>query len=474
MQRTNIDYLTHTWNPIAMRCTPVSPGSANYWHLRMCKRKAKNPRLTEDVQNASSGGPPVLIEKELATPLTIRESAMIGVQYMGDLFYEAVTFENIDSVWWTMSVAREHVFLVLTKRPERCLEYWQHRLALGFTDGNRKNIWLGTSCENQEWADKRIPELLKIPAAVRFLSLEPLLSEINIKKYLTCGPVGVECGHEHTNKSQTSRRTSNEGREERGNSNRQPRADMACQDEKGIEEQAGGNTNNRSQTATGRKHGTEVPSSQADVEREANARNSSSAGMEVFQRQDSVGFDDQSQERDKDRQPAQKFGVGHVFTTDTAHAGCAEKGEGVESMGGEKRKCQAHERSSGRDQGDVCRRETHPKSDRREIRGSISDNISNSQGEQSYQTGGALQGLHISPTETNHAPQQQGPIQFCIIGCESGPGARPCKLEWVHSIVEQCKTAGVPVWVKQIPINGKANTNMDDWPEWARVRQLPN
>jgi len=75
-----------------------------------------------------------------------------------------------------------------------------------------------------------------------------------------------------------------------------------------------------------------------------------------------------------------------------------------------------------------------------------------------------------------------GPIDFTsytkmpdwfIVGGESGPGARPMKLEWVENIVGQCQSAGVPVFVKQLHINGKLSKNMDAWPEELRVREYP-
>ena len=64
-------------------------------------------------------------------------------------------------------------------------------------------------------------------------------------------------------------------------------------------------------------------------------------------------------------------------------------------------------------------------------------------------------------------------LDHIIVGCESGPKARPCKLEWVRSIIGQCREAGVPCYVKQIPVNGKASTNPEDWPEDVRIREMP-
>ena len=70
--------------------------------------------------------------------------------------------------------------------------------------------------------------------------------------------------------------------------------------------------------------------------------------------------------------------------------------------------------------------------------------------------------------------QCRGPrLSLVIVGCESGPGRRPCKLEWVESVVGQCREAGVPVFVKQLDIGGRVVTDLARFPKWAQVRQRP-
>jgi protein gp37 len=127
---------------------------------------------------------------------------------MSDTFHKSVPFEFIDKIFAVMALCRQHTFQVLTKRPERMAEYlartaksisffdeaarsFGHTLRFEFEGSNvglcpwpLKNVWLGTSCEDQEAADERIPYLLKCPASVRFLSCEPLLGPINLNKNL--------------------------------------------------------------------------------------------------------------------------------------------------------------------------------------------------------------------------------------------------------------------------------------------------
>ncbi len=175
MNRTGIEYLTHTWNPIAMRCTRVSAGCANCWHLAMANRLGGNESMGEDRRAAYRGdGPPVLREDELTAPLTLRKPAVIGVQFMGDIFHDAVLFKWIVSIFQIMQACPQHTFCILTKRPGPTLEYLS-------TDGYpSSNIWLGVTAENQQAADERIPLLLQCSAAVRFVSIEPILSGVNM------------------------------------------------------------------------------------------------------------------------------------------------------------------------------------------------------------------------------------------------------------------------------------------------------
>lgn len=144
------------------------------------------------------------------------------MSFMGDLFHKDVTAETVARVWAVMMLATQHTFIVLTKRPERMLQFFQSKITAELCaeyskeisaksrlkpgpvtydalkeikergEGNvPKNIWLGVSAENQEQADKRIPVLLNIPAAVRFVSVEPMLEKINLEKYLvSCNDCG--------------------------------------------------------------------------------------------------------------------------------------------------------------------------------------------------------------------------------------------------------------------------------------------
>ncbi len=182
MNKTKIEYLTHTWNPIAMRCTPVGAGCANCWHLAMASRLAANPSIPNDLREAYGGAPPVLVESRLGDPLKHKNPARIGIQFMGDLFHEDVPLEFINKVFAVMAAADQHTFLVLTKRPKRLHELAQW---LGpYYEWPFPNVQLGISASTQDEVDQNVTELLQIPAAVRFVSMEPMLERMDLKWYL--------------------------------------------------------------------------------------------------------------------------------------------------------------------------------------------------------------------------------------------------------------------------------------------------
>lgn len=177
MNRTGIDYLDYSWNPLAMRCTRVSPACDHCWHLRMAKRKAGNPQLSDLERQASAGLiPPVLMPDRLDEPLRMKKPQRIGVQFMGDLGHEAVDMFDRHQIFNVMNKCAHQTFLVLTKRPETFLSFGD----LFWTP----NIWLGVTVENQEQADQRLPILLQIPAAIRFVSYEPALGAVDWSLWL--------------------------------------------------------------------------------------------------------------------------------------------------------------------------------------------------------------------------------------------------------------------------------------------------
>ncbi len=184
MGTTKIEWADKVWNPVT-GCTPVSEGCAHCYAKRMHERFNKTP--FSEIQ---------FFDERLNQPLHLRKPRKIFVCSMGDLFHEDVHFPFIKYVWDIILEARQHTFLILTKRPKRMLDFTQWMA--GSDDISTahwpRNVWLGVSVENQKTADERIPILLQIPAAVRFVSVEPMLGEIDIGQYLFCdGSIKKHC-----------------------------------------------------------------------------------------------------------------------------------------------------------------------------------------------------------------------------------------------------------------------------------------
>ena len=224
---TRIEWTQKTWNPI-VGCSIVSPGCTNCYAMKMAARleamcvasgaayEADHGRfksgssgllhyrgLTQPSKAGSvwTGKVTLAPESIIRAPLSRRQPTMYFVNSMSDLFHEDVPDEWIDRVFAIMAMCPQHTFQVLTKRSERMRVYmntWtvsdifkrqrliiQHKSAGALTwKWPLPNVWLGVSTERQQEADERVPDLLATPAAVRFVSAEPLLGPVDFERIL--------------------------------------------------------------------------------------------------------------------------------------------------------------------------------------------------------------------------------------------------------------------------------------------------
>lgn len=186
---TKIEWATETWNPI-IGCSKVSPGCKNCYAEKMAYRLAHmsmvndNPFLYAycDVvgRNKQWTDKTAIIKHRLNDPAKYKKPRNIFVCSMGDIFHESVPFEWIDAVFSAMSDYDWHTYMVLTKRPHRVIQFYTWKWQKNYIQWEPKpNVWIGVTAENQPTADERIPLLLQIPAAIRFVSCEPLWSKEN-------------------------------------------------------------------------------------------------------------------------------------------------------------------------------------------------------------------------------------------------------------------------------------------------------
>jgi len=174
MAKTKIAWTDATWSPVT-GCTKISAGCTNCYAERMARRLAGRCGYPEAPHHFDV----TLHPDRLLQPLRWKKPRRVFVCSMSDLFHDAVPVDFIYEIWQRIYEAPRHTFQVLTKRPERMRDIMNRGRYL--IDGTRpmKNLWLGVTTENQEQADKRIPDLLQTPAAVRFVSVEPMLGPVD-------------------------------------------------------------------------------------------------------------------------------------------------------------------------------------------------------------------------------------------------------------------------------------------------------
>jgi protein gp37 len=190
---TTIEWTDRTWNPVT-GCTKVSPGCDHCYAEGIARRFAGTKAFPQ-------GFDVTLRPERLGDPLKWRKPRRVFVNSMSDLFHQDVPNDFIAQVWAVMAATPQHTYQVLTKRPARMRSLLLNAFDNNFTDflaaelfrlheiggivqWPLPNVWLGVSVEDQKRADLRIPALLDTPAAVRFLSCEPLLGHVDLESAL--------------------------------------------------------------------------------------------------------------------------------------------------------------------------------------------------------------------------------------------------------------------------------------------------
>lgn len=198
---TKIEWTDLTWNPTT-GCDRVSAGCDNCYALTMARRlKAMGSAKYQRDGDPRTSGPGFGVsvhEDALTIPLRWRKPRKVFVNSTSDLFHADIPGEFVARVFAVMAATPQHTYQVLTKRHSRMrfllgndgqtlLEYTEDEAtarALYDAGWPLPNVWIGVSVEDQKRADLRIPALLDTPAAVRFLSCEPLLGPVDLKPWM--------------------------------------------------------------------------------------------------------------------------------------------------------------------------------------------------------------------------------------------------------------------------------------------------
>ncbi len=173
----------YTWNPV-VGCSPASAGCDNCYAARIANR-FKGTKAFPD------GFKVTLRPERLDEPRKLKKPSRIFVCSMSDIFHPDVPDEFIERIFKVMRECPQHTFFVLTKRPERmagtawavCSEHHAPNDPY-VSNWYAPNVWVGVSAENQEMADKRIPQLMGLPVAHRFVSVEPMIGPVDLELYL--------------------------------------------------------------------------------------------------------------------------------------------------------------------------------------------------------------------------------------------------------------------------------------------------
>jgi len=223
---TKIEWTQRTWNPVR-GCSAVSPGCKHCYAERIAARNFpghRSPTTGEPFAIINGNGPHwtgkvELIPSMLDIPVKRKKPTTWFVNSMSDLFHEGLAEADIDQVFARMALCGQHTFQVLTKRPKKMAGYFNDidyraemvgitaeqisgidRFVCQGDDISARwkfplpNVWLGVSVEDQQRADERIPLLLQTPAAIRFLSIEPLLGPVDLSAWLD--PCSYYCEHD--------------------------------------------------------------------------------------------------------------------------------------------------------------------------------------------------------------------------------------------------------------------------------------
>jgi protein gp37 len=193
MATTSIEWTDRVWNPVT-GCTKVSPGCKHCYAETIADRfwstqyKPVLDHTRQGVLERARRFTDIQCHADrLAEPGSWRKPSRVFVNSMSDLFHDEVPGAFIEQVFAAMVATPRHTYQILTKRADnmrRFMVAWQQRHG-----SVPPNVWLGVSVENQEHGDERIPLLLQAPAAVRFLSCEPLLGPLRL--FAPEGPVGA-------------------------------------------------------------------------------------------------------------------------------------------------------------------------------------------------------------------------------------------------------------------------------------------
>lgn len=456
-ENTKIEWTDHTFSPWT-GCTKVSPACDHCYAEGWAKRSGHVKWGSGQPRRRTS-------DANWRMPLKWnREAERTGVRPRVFCASLADVFDNeVDPAWRAdlfklIADTQNLNWLLLTKRVGNVMKmanevadmprtgsHTGHLIAHQWRNGSPpKNVWLGATVVNQEEADRDIPKLLTVPAAKRFLSIEPMLSHIDIKSYL----------NRHMEHSGDRCRDSVHVPGRNGNVfDRRERAHMEAQKDvwKSEWEQIRVSTNTNIKS---REIGiTEPSSSDVHAQRKEDGCLCSSSSLDVSEQARNTGWNgDQSQGREPEEQSSGESGNCDATAEHTSCRKGAWSAREERAVRGKEFERQAQAGRCFGHQIDVGSKADDSGSNGKTLR-CVSGN------DQFY-----------LPAKNLGAPS----IDWVIVGGESGPGARPMSPDWARSIRDQCEEAGVALFVKQMGGSRDKRGELFDLPDDLRIREVPH
>ena len=401
-EHSKIEWTDATFNPW-VGCTKISPACDNCYAEGWAKRSGSGELWQGARQRTSAENwrKPLAWNKKAAAS---GENRFVFCASLADVFDNQVPSDWRADLWPLIRATPALTWQLLTKRPQNIAKMLPPDWGTGYA-----NVWLGTTAENQDEADRRVPHLLAVPAKVRFLSCEPLLGPLDLGRYL-----GVNHGHTEKHGS-TCLQGSHCGGVE-GRPGRDGVAAISAQ----VRQMDRRNESDRLQTTSSGAFDGRISSSAVNDRRCPSVSASAPTGMAPLPRTHSQPSDDQPHQRLQNRQQTGELGVGNTLRADDARS--PVPWENVSGWGEEQQRS-----AFG------CGRGGNPSEAR--SRGISQDNRDRLRG--------------IQSDDIEDCPERATKICWVIAGGESGPGARPSHPDWFRSLRDQCAAARVPFFFKQ-------------------------